>query len=90
MILKPLSDGRISGTGQLKLDNRIFGGAIISADGTNAAIVSIKNDDEFGKTIFSISTKSPAAVFGPFQGSESIYYSVSGTGATAQLYEWVD
>ena len=96
MILKPVSDGTVAGTGVIQFSSNILGGVLITADGTNAAVVTLQADNSDGITVFSISTKSPIFVAGPVSivdanGDTTVagYYSVTGTGAAAQFYEWV-
>ena len=91
MLLKSVSDGRITGTGTLEFESRILGGVLISADGTNAAVVTVQADNSSGATVFSLSSESPIFVAGPIAiGSSAGYYSITGTGGAAQLYEWVE
>ena len=87
MTNKPLSDGKVAGTGTLVLNAGCFGGALISTDGTNAAVVVVTDN---GKKIFDVSTKTPLFAAGPiFSTGKSLEYSVTGTGASAQFYEWI-
>lgn len=95
-VLRSLTDGRVSGTGTLNLEapygSRVFGGCLISTDGTNAAVVVVRETNASGPQIFSISTISPGLFAAPInikEGTSSIHYSVTGTGAEAQLYEWL-
>ena len=91
MILKPITDGKVAGTGTLTLESRILGGILVSSDGTNAAVIIIRNDDASGTRFFDISTKAPGLIIGPIKAdSDTIYYSITGTNASAQLYEWVN
>ena len=96
MLLKSATNGAVSGTGTFPLDSRILGGVLISTDGTNAAVVTVQKDNSNGRQIFSISTKTPIFITGPIgnrdtdnSASQLAYYSVTGTGASAQFYEWV-
>lgn len=93
MVLKSLTAGTVSGTGFVKVPSQLFGGALISADSTNAATIVIRksNDSQIttGDIIFNVVTKIPLAPFAPFHCGDWIYYNISGTSATAQLYEWV-
>lgn len=90
MQLEALTDGTVTSTGTLTVDSRIIGGVLITADGTNNATISIKRDDTNGKEVFNIVTKQPAFIVGPvsLEDTTAAYYSVSGTGAAAQFYEW--
>jgi hypothetical protein len=93
MILKPIgNDGSLTSTGTLPLDSRILGGVLITADGTNNATVIVRTDSATGQIIFKLVTKSPAFITGPIRngGSNVLYYDVSGTGAAAMFYEWVE
>lgn len=96
MLFKPVSDGSVTGTGPLTFESRILGGILITANGTNDATVTLQSKDSNGFTVFQIVTKFPIFVAGPFSivdadkmPTEIGYYSVSGTGAAAQFYEWV-
>lgn len=97
MLLKPATNGAVSGTGTAFIESRILGAVLISTDGTNAAVVTVQKDDSSGRTVFSISTKTPLFIMGPIgirdtanAASQQAYYSVTGTGASAQFYEWVE
>lgn len=94
MLLKPVSDGAktaaVDPTGTLTFESGILGGALISADSTNAVTVSLQQNNSDGLKVFSIVTKQPIFVAGPIQiGVQAGYYSVSGTGGKVQFYEWV-
>lgn len=92
MLLKTLTEGSVSGTNTLTIDSQILGGVLISTDGTNAAVVVVRRNDPNGKIIFQMSTKTPVFASGPFstEGTPTVYLSVSGTGGTAQLYQWIE
>ena len=96
MNLRALTDGRVSGTGTVVLEGHHqpggkLGGVLITTDGTNAAAVTVQKDNASGKAIFSISTKTPMMVTAPMdaEGTSALYYSITGAGAAAQLYEWI-
>lgn len=92
MVLRPITNGSFSGTQTLSVPSGIVGGILITADSTNAAVVTIQKTDANGKQSFSLSTKVPIWITGPIslEGVMSAYVSVSGTGAAAQIYEWVE
>lgn len=92
MVLRPITNGAVTGIQSLTIASCIVGGVLISADSTNAAIVTIQRNDASGKQIFSISSKVPLWIAGPIsaEGTSTIYVSISGTGAAAQIYEWVE
>ncbi len=90
MILNPVSDGSVTGTGTLEFLSGLLGGVLITADGTNDTTVTLQRDNSDGFTVFKIVTKSPQFIPAPFNlGSKVGYYSVTGTGHGAQFYEWV-
>lgn len=91
MVLRPITNGSVTGTQTLTIKSGIIGGVLITADSTNAAVVTIQRNDASGKEIFDISTKVPLWLAGPFslEDTTTAYVSVSGTGAAAQFYEWV-
>jgi len=97
MNLTALTAGKVSSTGTVTLAGQhgaggTIGGVLITTDGSNAAVVVLKEDDTNGTILFDISTKSPMFVVGPIRSGNtaSIYYSITGTGASAMLYEWND
>ena len=96
MNLQTLTNGRVSGTGTLTLEGQHtaggkLGGVLISTDGTNAADVVVRRDNADGDAIFSISTKTPMMVTAPIdsRGTSALHYTVTGSGASAQFYEWI-
>lgn len=97
MILRPLKNvagtgGHLTGTGFIRTDSHamMFGGALIAADGVNCAEVKIRKDNPTGDIIFYAKTHAPQSITGPFfVGSKLCYYEIAGTGASAQLFEWV-
>lgn len=90
MLLRPLTAGKVSGTDTVTLTHgHVLGGIVISTDGTNAAAVVLRRTNGSGTIIFDISTKTPMAVFMPIEAEEVVHYSISGTGATAMLYEGI-
>lgn len=90
MQLRPLNtDGALAGTGTLTCKSRLFAVAI-SADGTNAATVIVRKDSSTGDQRLDYSTSVGEFIEGPISlDSETLHYSVSGTGAAAQFFEWV-
>ena len=96
MVLRPLSTGgKVNGTGTVTLSGHrenggLFGGAMISADGTNVATVIIRKNDANGEVIFDVATATALPMLAPIETrTDVIYYSVTGTNASAMLYEWV-
>jgi len=91
MLLNPVSDGSVAGTGTLKFNSGLLGGVLITANGTNDTTVTMQKDNSSGSKVFQIVTKSPIFVAGPLRvGSQVGYYSVSGVGSGCQFYEWVE
>lgn len=90
MILKPITDGKVSGAGTAPMSGKLFGGVLLSTDGTNAGVVIVRDGGESGSKLFDLSSKSPGSFLIPAPAaSGKIYYSVTGTGASAQFYEMV-
>lgn len=88
--VKPLFDGLKTGTGTVKMDGYIFGGVDLNADGTNVGNVLIREDDSSGRVLLNTKSAVGKTVLAPFKSkSQTIYYSISGTGADGMLYEWV-
>lgn len=98
MLLRALTDGAVSGTGTITVENRTLGGVLISTNNTNAAVVVVRVTDSSGHRVFSISSLTPGFHVAPIrlqgpndkQASQTLYYDISGTGASAQLFEWVE
>jgi hypothetical protein len=93
VLLKAIgNDGSLTGTGTLTCESRIMGGVLITADGTNNATVIARRLNSAGKIVFKIVTKSPLFTTGPIglEDTQALYYDVSGTGAAAQFFEWVE
>ena len=91
MILNPLTDGKVTGTAELIIPSGILGGVLISTNSSNAAVVTVQRNNASGKKVFDISTIAPAFLIGPvsLEDTDIAYYSVTGTGASVQFYEWV-
>ena len=91
MLLRAITDGSVTNTGTVDVPNRVLGGVLITADGTNNATVIVRKTDSNGTQVFKLVTKSPVFVAAPIsmEGATQAYYSVTGTGAAAQFYEWV-
>jgi hypothetical protein len=90
MIYEALT-GQISGTGTINLPSFFFGGALITADGTNPATIKIREDNAAGKILMDITTTvSVRAIFPIKSESKKVYYSITGTGGTAQLFAGIN
>ena len=91
MVLKSLGD-KSSGTSIIALLHGIIGGVLISTDGTNAATVQIKKapDGVAGsEIIFDLITVTSSFICAPIVADGHVQLVVSGTGAYAQLFEWI-
>ncbi len=91
MILKAINDGKVSSTGSMTVESGMIGGILVTTDGNNAAVITIQRNDSSGKKVFDISTLSPGMITVPLtlEDTTTAYYSVTGTGASAQFFEWV-
>lgn len=89
MRLHTLTDGAVTSTGTLTMVQGGFGGALITTDGTNAAVVTVTESS--GRKIFDISTLNPGFIIAPIHSSSNVVtYAITGTNAKAQFYEWVN
>jgi hypothetical protein len=89
--LRDISGGAVTaGTAVLACKSEIFGGAIISADGTNAVTLTVRKNDGAGAIVFQMTTKSTLPIFAPFEADAVVHYTLSGTGGSAQMFEWYD
>lgn len=88
---RSLTDGAVSSTGILNMASPILGGVLFGVDGTNAGTLKIhKGPDAKSPVIFHLSAiKVPVFITCEIQAAPQIYYNVSGTGATVQIYEYV-
>ena len=91
MILKALTNGSVTSTGTVVVGSQIIGGVLITTDNSSQGTVILRRDDASGKQIIEIKTVTSMFISGPFslEGTEVCFYSVSGAGCEAQLYEWV-
>jgi hypothetical protein len=91
MILRALTNGAITAADTVTVKSGIVGGVLITADGTNNAVLVVRRTDSAGKPIINVTTKIPLWVTGPFhlEDTERAYVDISGTGAAVQVYEWV-
>ncbi len=54
-------------------------------------IAQFHKDNSSGQVVFEIVTKAPMFVAGPVRvDSQALYYDISGAGAAAQPYEWIE
>lgn len=88
--LRAVSSGAVTGTNTYPLPKEIFGGVLISTDGTNAVTVTVRRNDAAGAIVLQMTTKTPLPVFAPFEADAAIHTVVSGVGGSAQFFEWVD
>lgn len=92
--LTTLTNGAITGTGTVVLDGHhqsggLFGGVLVSCDGENPAVIQVRKNNASGELLVDVSTVSPCFLPGPIivDNTQVLYYSITGTGALAQLYE---
>lgn len=86
----PLTSASVTSTGSVDLttSESVFGGFDLSCNGTNLGTLVIRDSDASGRILVNTSSVSGKVAYGPMPCSGTIYYSVSGTGASAFLYEW--
>lgn len=99
MILNPVTtrsegnvqqQGLVSGVGQFVLVNGLLGGINISTDGANAAVVTVRRNDATGAIVAQFSTVSTQMIVAPFLAAKTCYFTITGTGASAQFFEWTE
>ena len=99
MLLRPVHAARIlasgENTGTLEFPSRMLGQVSISTDGSTAAVVTLQKDNSSGEEVFGISTKTPMIIHGPMllgqdKPTNVGYFSVTGSGAEARFWEWVE
>lgn len=91
MILKALTNGAVTGEQTIEVKSGIVGGVLITADGTNNAVIVVRRIDGAGKPIINVTTKIPLWITGPFHTEDAtqVNVNISGTGSAAQIYEWI-
>lgn len=87
MILANLTQTPVTTTGTVIVKGRLFGGYKLNADGTNNAVLVIKDGDSNGPVLIDTNTVIGEHVIQPMRCSGQIYYSVSGTNADLMLFE---
>lgn len=86
---RAITDEKVTGTGTVATSSQRLGGVLITTDGTNAAVVCLRKNTAKGDIIFDVSTKTPLWVACNIEAAAKIYYSISGTGGYAQIFEFV-
>ena len=91
-LLKALTQDKVSGTGTLTVESMIFGGVLITTDNSTLGTVEIRRDNSQGKVLQGITTATSMWINGPFsmEGTDQLYYSVTGSGCEVFLYEWLN
>lgn len=92
-----ISSGKVSGTNSLTPipdtdQGVVFGGALITTDGTNQATVTVRKNNGSGAIVFQVATVS-AGMFAcavDMGKVSAVHTVVSGTGAEAQFYQAKD
>lgn len=84
----PITDDTVTGTGTINFTRELFGGFDLNCDGTNAGTLIVRDTDATGRILVKTSSVTGKIGYAPMPCSGTIYYSVSGTGASAFLYEW--
>lgn len=90
-VIPLLSDAASATTGTITLTSGAkFGGFDMSTDGTNSGTIVIRNDSATGRILINSDSAFGKVLIAPIPSSNTIYYSISGTNATVQLFEWRD
>ena len=91
MLIKSITNGSVSSTGTITCESGIVGGILLTTDNTNAAVVELRRNSASGKKILQVSTVTSMWISGPFSLEETtqLYYSITGTGAAGQVFEWI-
>jgi len=92
MLLKVLTNTSVTGTGTVTCKSQILGGLLITTDNSAVGTVIINRVDTNGKEIIKIATATTMWINGPFsmEGTDTVFYSVTGSGCEVHLYEWVN
>lgn len=93
MLLIALTDGSVAGTGTLTAKSGVLGGILVTTNNSDVVTASVQRINSEGKTVVSLSTSASGLfISGPIslEGTQALYFSVSGVGGSIQLYEWVE
>jgi hypothetical protein len=83
-------NGSISGTGTFELDGNIIGAIVMSANGTNSGTVLLREKTSAGKVLFHCNNLYTLQFnIHVTSTTRRIYYSISGTGCSAMIYEYI-
>ena len=88
--IRPLSSDTLTGTGTIALEaGRLFGGFDLNTDGTNVGTVIIRDLNVSGTILVTSKSVVGKTFIAPIEvPSQTVYYSIAGTGADAFLYEF--
>jgi len=86
IISTPISE-RVSGTGILDVPKGLIGSIAVTWDGTNSAVIILRDKDENGKLLLDCSIRASVFNISITVPSGKMHYNVSGTGASAMFYE---
>jgi len=91
-LLKALTQDKVSGTGTLTVESMIFGGVAISTDNSTVGTVQIRRDNAQGKVLQAVATATTMWIGAPvtMEGTDQLYFSVTGANCEIFLYEWVN
>ena len=79
----------LEGTGTVVCTAGMIGAVALTTDGTNAGTWVLRKDSSTGEIIFALSCKEGMFVTMELLASDTVYYSVTGTGAKLQLFDYV-
>jgi hypothetical protein len=78
---------KLTGTGTVETPSRRVAG-YVNTNGVNSAVVTVRSGHESGPLIFDWNSPAAAAIWPTIvEGTDTCYYSVSGTGAFLVLFE---
>lgn len=86
----PAVSNVVTSTGTITLTRQRLGGFDLNCDGTNEGTLIIRDTDSSGKVLVNTGSVVGKTMIAPIPCSGTVYYSVSGTGADAMIYEWLD
>lgn len=88
-MLTPLTSDTVTGSDTISMAGPFtFGGFDLNCDGTNAGTLIVRDGSASGTILVKTSSVTGKVAVVPQPCSGTIYYSVSGTGASAFLWKW--
>ena len=89
-MLTPITNGAIAGTGTFNLKGNVIGAVVMSANGTNAGTILLREGSATGRVLFDVTNLYSLQFNIQVTSTTSkIHYAISGVGCKAMFYEYI-